>query len=83
MEWLAVHEFAVVVIDTAGLLPDQRLIDALQTRQTPVLVLTNASNQTEWTEAAARLEVKEFLSRPVLIGDLTRVAARLAMHTHT
>ena len=80
VEWLARQDFAVVVVDTAGLLPDPRLIDAIQARRTPVLVLTSASNRTEWTEATAGLEVKEIMARPVFIGDVTRSAARLVIH---
>ena len=79
IEWLATTPFSLVVVDTQGLAPDPRLLDALRVRPTPVLLLTGSFNGTEWKLAAAGLDVKEILVRPVLIGDLTRAAARLVV----
>jgi DNA-binding response OmpR family regulator len=79
IEWLATTPFALAVVDTQGLVPDPRLVDALRARGTPVLLLTGSFNQAEWNLATAELDVKEMLVRPMLIADLTRAAARLLL----
>jgi DNA-binding NtrC family response regulator len=76
-EWLAGHDFALVVVDTAGLVPDRRLSDALQARGTPVLLLTSAANRSDWTEAVAGLKRLYTMARPVSIGELSVAVARL------
>ena len=80
IEWLATTRFALVVVDAQGLAPDARLLDALRVQRTPVLLLTSSVIETEWNLAAAELDVREKVVRPVLIGDLTRAAAHLVVN---
>jgi DNA-binding NarL/FixJ family response regulator len=81
VEWLRTAPFALVIVDTQRLLPEPQLLDALRLQHVPVLLLTNAFNQTEWTQAAGGLDVRGLLVRPVFIADLTRAAARLVGNT--
>jgi DNA-binding NtrC family response regulator len=76
--WLTTHVFAVVVIDTSGLIPDSRLVGVLRVRGTPVLLLTSAASRAEWTEATAGVNVQQILVRPVFIGEVAGAATRLA-----
>jgi DNA-binding response OmpR family regulator len=76
LDWLATTRFALVILDTRGFAPDLRLLEALRSSQTPLCVVTGAFDRGEWQAAVADLNVRAVLTRPVLIGELTRAARR-------
>jgi hypothetical protein len=81
-QWLRAASFALVIVDTQGLSPDPRLLEALGTQRTPLLLVTGPFDQARWTGAVAGLEVRATLVRPLFIGDLTHTV-RLALNSAT
>jgi AmiR/NasT family two-component response regulator len=79
---LGAASFALVVLDTQGLSPDPRLVDALCAQRTPLVLVTGPFDQARWAAAVARLEVRATLVRPLFIGDLTHTV-RLALNSAT
>jgi DNA-binding response OmpR family regulator len=80
LRWLATTRFDLVVLDTQGLVPNERLLSGLRARRAPVLVVTGPYDQPHWSSRWSNLDVRALLVRPVFIGQVAR-AARTALET--
>lgn len=78
LEWLATARFALVILETQGISPDSSLVETLRRHKTPVLLVTGAFDRAEWEPITANLNVRSTITRPVLIGEVSR-AARVAL----
>jgi DNA-binding response OmpR family regulator len=83
LRWLADARFALLVLDTQGLLPDERLLSALGARDTPLLVVTGPFDQPYWSDRWSSLDVRALLVRPVFIGEVSRAARALLGAAHS
>ena len=71
VEWLSARRFALVILDTHRIAPDDRLLEPLRSSQTPVVVLVGAFDRDEWQPFIAGLNVRSVVTRPIRIGDLS------------
>jgi DNA-binding response OmpR family regulator len=78
LRWLQSASFALVVLDTQGLAPDPRLVEAIGARRTPVVLVTGPFDRARWAAALAGLEARATLVRPIFIGNIAR-AVRLVL----
>ena len=78
LRWLATTRFDLLVLDTQGLPPDERLLGSIRAHRLPLVVVTGPSDRARWSPALAGLDVRAVRLRPVFIGDVTR-AARAAL----
>ena len=74
LRWLASTRFDLLVLDTQGLPPDERLLTSIRARRLPLVVVTGPSDHARWGHSLSDLDVRAVHVRPVFIGEVTRAA---------